>query len=234
MSSRFSRVKEHLQLETQKVCKVEINLARHSNGVSLAVLGHDGSSTAPWTQLPDDYTVHAYTGRPAANADQHVDIVLVKASRVNKTLLRHTEKIFPGAITAFYDLTDDDKLVRYLMHPSVRGFFHRNESYELFHKGLEVLSKGEYWLPREVLGKVLDSVKDQERTPARIETALSEREIEVVELLNDGAKNDDIAHRLNISFHTVKTHLTHIYKKLGVKSRTELVSLLSKGEIKLG
>jgi NarL family two-component system response regulator YdfI len=53
---------------------------------------------------------------------------------------------------------------------------------------------------------------------------LSSRELEVLDLLAEGLSNKLIAHRLNISEHTVKTHVASIFAKLGASSRTEAVS----------
>jgi len=54
--------------------------------------------------------------------------------------------------------------------------------------------------------------------------SLSSRELEVLALAAEGFKNSEIAHRLYISNATVKTHLQHIYAKLGVKNRTAAVT----------
>ncbi|MHA6783224.1 response regulator [Pseudonocardia saturnea] len=59
------------------------------------------------------------------------------------------------------------------------------------------------------------------RTPA---TALSRRETEVLELVADGLSNQQISKRLHLSQTTVKSHLVHVYAKLGVDSRTAAVA----------
>ncbi|NTU80205.1 MAG: response regulator transcription factor [Chloroflexales bacterium] len=50
---------------------------------------------------------------------------------------------------------------------------------------------------------------------------LSAREIAVLRLLARGASNKEIAAQLDLSENTITSHLSHIFEKLGVKSRTE-------------
>ena len=54
--------------------------------------------------------------------------------------------------------------------------------------------------------------------------SLSAREIEVLRLVAEGASNLDVAARLHITDATVKSHLVHVFSKLGVGSRTAAVS----------
>jgi LuxR family maltose regulon positive regulatory protein len=54
--------------------------------------------------------------------------------------------------------------------------------------------------------------------------SLSERELEVLRLVAAGASNQEIARDLIIALSTVKSHLNHIYGKLGVKNRTQAVA----------
>jgi len=60
--------------------------------------------------------------------------------------------------------------------------------------------------------------------PARQLPELSAREREVVELVVEGLKNKDVADRLGISEKTVKTHLTHVYQRLGVTTRADMIA----------
>ncbi len=60
--------------------------------------------------------------------------------------------------------------------------------------------------------------------PARQLPELSSREREVVELVVEGLKNKDIADRMSISEKTVKTHLTHVYQRLGVANRADMIA----------
>ncbi|SFX70030.1 LuxR C-terminal-related transcriptional regulator [Marinospirillum alkaliphilum] len=75
--------------------------------------------------------------------------------------------------------------------------------------------------------RLLDQIHQRRSTPAdptRPVEALSSREEKVLLLVAEGLQNKEIAERLFISLHTVKTHLRHILHKLDVRSRTQAVS----------
>ncbi|MFI7668843.1 response regulator [Nocardia sp. NPDC049526] len=78
-------------------------------------------------------------------------------------------------------------------------------------------SAGESVLSPAVASKLMIRVR-------RADTTLSPREIEVLRLVADGSSNREIAKELFLSETTVKSHLVHIYAKLGVRSRTSAVA----------
>jgi len=57
---------------------------------------------------------------------------------------------------------------------------------------------------------------------------LTRREKEILPLVADGLTDKDIAQRLNISHHTVKGHLQHVFAKMGVSSRGDLIEEILK------
>jgi DNA-binding NarL/FixJ family response regulator len=76
-------------------------------------------------------------------------------------------------------------------------------------------------LSPSVAGKVLDDFRhDRTRHPS---PALSEREVEVLRLVAQGCTNDEIAHKLCLSSHTVKRHVANILAKLHERTRTDAV-----------
>ncbi len=86
--------------------------------------------------------------------------------------------------------------------------------------------RGEIWATTRQLGYLLDSVS---RAPtlqvltASGERLLTLREEQVVALVSDGLSNRNIATELGLSEHTVKKYLFHIFEKLGISNRVELV-----------
>lgn len=65
--------------------------------------------------------------------------------------------------------------------------------------------------------------KKENFKPIYAKYKISKREIEVIELIIDGKKSNEIKDELFISYHTVKNHISHIYEKLNVNSRNELI-----------
>ena len=66
-------------------------------------------------------------------------------------------------------------------------------------------------------------------------TVLTRREVEVLQMLANGASSGDVAKRLFISSKTVKNHLAHIYSKLGASSRTQAVAAaVRSGIVRIG
>jgi DNA-binding CsgD family transcriptional regulator len=65
--------------------------------------------------------------------------------------------------------------------------------------------------------------RGERKRPASGWESLTPTEREVVRLVSEGLANKDIGTRLFISPRTVQTHLTHVYAKLGVAKRVELV-----------
>ncbi|WP_067168769.1 response regulator [Microtetraspora niveoalba] len=87
---------------------------------------------------------------------------------------------------------------------------------ELF-QGIRAAAEGETVLSAKVATRMMKRMRE----PA---PALSAREVEILELLASGAGNREIARRLFVTEATVKTHLVHIYGKLGVDTRTAAVT----------
>lgn len=82
---------------------------------------------------------------------------------------------------------------------------------------IRAAAAGETALAPPIAARLLAQLRSPQPT-------LSSREAEVLRLVADGATNSEIAARLHISDATVKSHLVHIYTKLGVSSRTSAVA----------
>jgi len=72
------------------------------------------------------------------------------------------------------------------------------------------------------LGMLLGSTKKTDEVESAYQNQLSDREQQVIKLICEGKKNQDIADKLYVDITTIKSHINRIYKKTGAKSRKEL------------
>ncbi len=104
--------------------------------------------------------------------------------------------------------------------PCISGIFFSDSTQDQLIRGLQSLLRGEYWVPRRLLHHFLEKNR---RAPSskRSDIKLTKRERQILKLIKDGATNMDIASALDVSEHTVKSHLYNVYKKIGVRNRLE-------------
>jgi DNA-binding NarL/FixJ family response regulator len=114
-----------------------------------------------------------------------------------------------------YD-TDSDVLPA--IEAGATGYLLKDSPREELFRAVRAAARGEAVLSPSVATRLLGQV----RTPAR--EPLSQRELDVLGMVARGATNRDAAGRLFISEATVKTHLLHIYAKLGVNDRAAAVA----------
>lgn len=97
------------------------------------------------------------------------------------------------------------------------GYLLKDAPEQVLHDAVVATAAGRRTLSPEVA----DALAERLSRPAE---ALSPREIEILRALETGAGNRELARRLFISEATVKTHLVHIYQKLGVENRTAAIA----------
>jgi len=108
-----------------------------------------------------------------------------------------------------------------------KGVFAPSHSaFKMLCRCVDRVHAGHIWVSSLELAAVMEAFSQM--APLRVVNAdgirlLTRREEDVVRLLADGMQNREIAHELNLSEHTVKNYLFHIFDKLGVSSRVELV-----------
>jgi len=111
------------------------------------------------------------------------------------------------------------------------GYLLKTESPERLVEFLRGVARGEAALSGSVATRLLERVREGREheggVPDRIAEVLSAREVEVLLLLDDHLGTDEIAERLFISEHTVRSHVKSLLHKLGVSSRREALEALA-------
>jgi DNA-binding NarL/FixJ family response regulator len=127
----------------------------------------------------------------------------------------------PNSRFALFNLNQNAGVEKRALAQNIRGFFYKDDHFEIFLKGIRAIFRGEIWLPRKMLlNCVLESINDK-KAAIKEKTALSPREIEILTLVSMGTTNEEIANKLCISTNTVKTHLYNIFKKIKVENRLQ-------------
>ncbi len=102
-----------------------------------------------------------------------------------------------------------------------RGIVLETAPLEQLLDAIRQVARGETFLPPELAQQVITSLARNETPSASLTEPLTDRELEVLNLLAQGMSNKGIAQKLYLSVRTVEGHLANIYGKLQVKSRTE-------------
>lgn len=105
-----------------------------------------------------------------------------------------------------------------------RGIVAKNEPADILLRAIDRVHHGELWLERATMTRMLDTLKHGRDADAGLDALTpKERRIVAAVVEHRGANSREIAARLFISDHTLRNHLTTIYRKLDVRNRVELV-----------
>ena len=120
---------------------------------------------------------------------------------------------------------DDDEMVFDGLRAGAVGYLLKDAPSEKLAEAIRVAARGETFLQPSVAAKVVAEFARLTRKPARTANPeiepLSERELEILRLIAQGASNREIAGTLFLAEGTVKNHVTNILGKLQVRDRTQ-------------
>jgi DNA-binding NarL/FixJ family response regulator len=137
----------------------------------------------------------------------------------------------PDAAIVVLTASEDDTNLLSAIRGGAAGYLLKSEPPERIVSFLRGVSHGEVALSgpvaRRLLERVRDGGTDGGPIPESIAEALSARELEVLLLLDQHLGTDEIAQRLIISEHTVRSHVKSLLSKLGVSSRREALERLN-------
>jgi DNA-binding NarL/FixJ family response regulator len=123
---------------------------------------------------------------------------------------------------------EDDQSLLQAIRAGAAGYLLKSEPPERIVDFLRGVARGEAALSGAVARRLLDQVREgaPEEVPEQIAAMLSPRELEVLLLLDRHLTTEEIAARLFISEHTVRSHVKSLLAKLGVSSRREALEKL--------
>ena len=167
----------------------------------------------------------------AMTAELHPDVVLMDLRMAELDGVAATAQIrkqqpeTPVLVLTTYDSNAD---ILRAIEAGATGYLLKDTPRDQLFSAIRAVAQGKSALAPAVASRLL------RRMHAPAEEALSAREIEVLALVARGASNKEIGRSLHISEGTVKSHLIHIFSKLGVADRTAAVTVaLERGLLRL-
>lgn len=157
-------------------------------------------------------------GSAVDDLDPQVEVIVCDIQMPGVDGITATQRVVerggpPVLILTTYDTEAD---IVAALEAGARGYLLKDSPEEELHQAVLDTAAGRRTLSPEVAGMLADRL-------GRGQQALSAREIEILRALATGVSNKELANQLFISVATVKTHLIHIYQKLGVDTRTAAI-----------
>lgn len=118
---------------------------------------------------------------------------------------------------------DDDRYVFEGIEAGASGYLLKDISSDDLSEAIHRVARGESLMAPSVLRKVLDEFAHRAEERELPREGLTPRELEVLQALAGGLKNEEIAKELFITEKTVKSHLGSIFSKLGVHDRSQAI-----------
>lgn len=139
----------------------------------------------------------------------------------------------PGGVCIVISASSDPRKIFDALCAGAVGYLHKDDSSIAIIKAIKVAIRGESILSPGIARQIVNELRlrDISKRDASIETIrhhtsshqtiLSDREVEVINLLSKGLTNEEVATVLEIATSTIAVHVRNIYKKLGVSRRVE-------------
>ncbi len=155
-----------------------------------------------------------------------MDVRMPGMSGVEAT--RRIKQEVPQVAVLVLTAHDDDEYIFALLQAGANGYLLKTAEIDELVRAIRAVASGRSMLDPAVAGKVMAQFASS-RAPTEWASSvkkdefegLTERELEILRLVGKGLTNKEIGHKLFISDRTVQAHLSNIFSKLGVGSRTE-------------
>lgn len=127
---------------------------------------------------------------------------------------------YPALPVVVVSATSDAGVMRRTVEFGASGFIPKSSPVETISEAIAAVLEGELWLPETALALDEAHPSPHEELAQRV-ASLTPQQCRVLQMLANGLLNKQIAVELQVSEATVKAHVTAIFRKLGVRSRTQ-------------
>lgn len=153
-----------------------------------------------------------------------IDCATARSDVIHK-VLNEVERCRSATRVALLNVGGLISAERYLNYACLYGLFLEGADMDQLLRGAAEIREGRMWMPREVMQRCIERNRSQQKSAALLAN-LTKREVEILRHTTLGATNREIANRLCLSEHTIKTHMHNIFKKINVKNRVQAANLV--------
>lgn len=156
--------------------------------------------------------------------DQQPDLIMLEPAiprMSGAALVEALLEAAPNSQILVLSAYDSDEIIRELVDGRIAGYLSKRDAPARILDAIREVGMGAADLVSPSISRRLMQV--QRRISSLSQLHLTDREVEALRVLAEGATNSEIANRLCVSVGTVKNHLTNIYEKLDVDSRAEAI-----------
>lgn len=181
-------------------------------------------------EMEKDFTVVADVGSGEEAFERAVtlrpDVVMLDVSMPGNGLdtCARIKQVLPTVGVVILTMHEDQEYLMRALKSGANGYLVKDVDSANLAEAIRAAKDGRPYLHPKLAGLALMDVArgvDPNRSRSGSDPGLTEREVEVLRLVGQGASNREIAAALFISEKTAKNHLTHIFEKLGVSDRTQ-------------
>ena len=167
------------------------------------------------------------------------DVVLVDLGLRNQGSLhvvKTVKQASPGARVILMDLLPVQEDIIEFVREGVSGFILKDATIDDFVRTIREVAEGTTVLPPALAGTLFSQISQRavRRGQAIDGVRMTRREREIISLVSEGLNNKDIARRLHIATHTVKSHVHNILEKLALHTRLEIAAYAHGGRVSGG
>jgi len=150
-----------------------------------------------------------------------VDISL-KGSTNGIDLIKSLKKRYPKIKSLVLSMHEENLYAERAIKAGAKGYIMKNDLTDNIVKAIRIILSGNLYLSDSITSKLINNIVNEDKNDELEIKKLSDRELEVFQLVSKGIKTSDIAKEMNISVKTVEAHKLSIKTKLNLKNSNEL------------
>ena len=181
--------------------------------------------------LPEMHVVFVGDAEAGAVTETKPQIFLLDAGLADGDSRRVAAELHlanPESRIIMMDLLPTSEDVLEFVNAGVSGFALKDSTFEEFAETIRVVATGQSVLPRRMteslFSRIVREAGGVDRKQVIEDIRMTPRELQIISIIGEGLSNKQIASRLNIATHTVKSHVRNVMEKLALHSRLQIAA----------